>query len=826
MPPQRFKHIFLPTPPAIKKFTSTSAGGSKICNPNRDRDTHSKYLSERLNRAWQESLNERAVTHAVRDGVYIEFKSDPGAVLVTKSLEDMHSKKVRLLNVRTEGHGDKQVTYATVYVANEKKKYFVDKIRKYAEEKTAKGNFKNATLVESITDIQKAILVESFWMDSKDLIPSENKEWCEVWLSSDSEHVIAKFDKLLLSEEIECANGLIKFPERIVKMVFANKSQLERLTTVSDDIAEYRLAKETVAFWIDMENKDQSQWVQDLLKRCKVAPNPRVAICILDSGVNNGHPLLFPILNDADCQAVDITWGNNDHTGHGTLMAGVAGYGDLKACLSGTQSISIWHGLESVTIVPPLPKKTKEKFWGFFTHQAVSKAEIQAPGKERILCMAIAAPGTRDRGRPSAWSGKLDQLTSGVDDDKKRLFIVSAGNTDPKFWSKYPDAQLTDSVNDPGQSWNALTVGAYTTLDQIIDQTYKGYSPVAQSGELSPFSTTSLDWDSRWPIKPEIVMEGGNVLTDGNGINDDADDVSLLSTYKDPAVRHFGKFNMTSAATAQAAWFAAQIMDIYPNIWPETVRALMVHSAEWTDRLKKQFLPDLSKDSFKRLLRICGYGVPDLNRALYSASNSLTLISQRELQPYESKTDRSGYKTKEMHLYALPWPKQVLQDLPDETQVKMRVTLSYFVEPGPGEIGWQDRYRYASYGLRFDVKSPSESEQDFVKRINAAARDEGEDGGPGTQSAASYWTIGSKVRDKGSVHSDIWNGSATDLAASGVIAVYPIIGWWRERTHLGRWNSQCRYSLIVSISTPEEKVDIYTPVANQIGITIPVPIYL
>ena len=50
------------------------------------------------------------------------------------------------------------------------------------------------------------------------------------------------------------------------------------------------------------------------------------------------------------------------------------------------------------------------------------------------------------------------------------------------------------------------------------------------------------------------------------------------------------------------------------------------------------------------------------------------------------------------------------------------------------------------------------------------------------------------------------------------------VGWWRERPHLGKWQSRTRYSFVVSISTPEEQVNIYTPVANQIGITIPVAV--
>jgi len=436
--------------------------------------------------------------------------------------------------------------------------------------------------------------------------------------------------------------------------------------------------------------------------------------------------------------------------------------------------------------------------------------------------MAVTSDDTRDRGRPSSWSAGLDQICSGAEDDTKRLFIVSAGNASIPDRGNYPEAQLTDSIHDPAQSWNALTVGAYTQFYQIRDTTLAGYEPIAPANGLSPFSTTSLIWDDKWPIKPEIVMEGGNLAKDVAGFVTECDDLSLLSTFYKPHQDHFYPFSMTSAATAQAAWFAAQIQAEYPKYWPETVRGLMVHSAEWTDVLKQQFLENENKTSYKRLLRICGYGVPNIEKALYCANNSLTLIAQSEIQPYYKKESGGRPTTKDMHLHELPWPKEVLQSFPDATEVQMRITLSYFIEPGPGEIGWQDRYRYASHGMRFDLNSPTESKNQFLRRINAAARDE-ENGHPGTSSASGHWVLG-QTRDKGSIHSDIWKGSATELAASNLIAVYPTIGWWRERAHLEKWSRKTRYALIVSIHTPEQSVDIYTPVAVQLSVSIPVEI--
>src|SRR5690606_9137019 len=133
------------------------------------------------------------------------------------------------------------------------------------------------------------------------------------------------------------------------------------------------------------------------------------------------------------------------------------------------------------------------------------------------------------------------------------------------------------------------------------------------------------------------------------------------------------------------------------------------------------FHGDRPKDRWRNLVRVCGYGVPDLRRAISCVSNSLTLVAEGELQPFEHREGRA--RTKDMDVYELPWPTDELL-LIGETNLQMRVTLSYFIEPGAEEIGWKDRYRYASHGLRFELNSPGESRDVFVRRINAEARDD------------------------------------------------------------------------------------------------------
>ncbi len=829
MPLGKLPHLVLSAPPEIREFTSTSQMGAGTRIPSRNRQNHAVFLRNRLNQAWSESESEFVASHADRHGVYIEFKGSPDCDLVTKSLEDMRSKKVRLCNIRTVHEivtngvtGETEelpVIYATVFVSNEKRQDFFEKIEKYATEENRSGKPRNSDLINGIDDLRKALLIESFWQDDRTLVPSDEPEWCEVWLSSDSMDDIRKFDELLAQQQVNSKTGCIRFPERAVKLVCANRTQLENLTRFSDNIAEYRKAKSTATFWTDQPNRAQADWVESLIERLQVDRESLVSICILDTGVNHGHPLLSQLLEGVDCHSVDTIWGSHDHDGHGTLMAGVSGFGNLIETLSGSESVYVHHILESVKILPVHGANAPE-LWGDITSQGISRAEIQAPDRTRICCMAVTSDDTRDRGNPSSWSAALDQITSGVDDDTRRLMVVSAGNiTDFNQITNYPEAQLSDSIHDPAQSWNALTVGAFTQLDTLKDPTLRGFTPIAQTNQLSPFSTTSYTWDDKWPIKPEIVMEGGNVAVDGSGFATECDDLSLLSTHFQPHVKLLNSFNMTSAATSQAANFAAKIQVRYPDFWPETVRALMVHSAKWPEHLKQQFARNDSKTEIKKLLRVCGYGLPDLERALYSASNSLTLISEAEIQPFECRDGRN--RTRDMHVYDLPWPTATLLERHD-LQVEMRITLSYFIEPGPGEIGWKDRYRYASHSLRFDINSPGESKDHFVQRINVAARDENE-GHPGTSSASDHWVIG-QARDKGSIHSDIWRGTAAQLASSHHIAVYPRIGWWRERKHLGKCESNTRYSMIVSIYTPAQDVDIYTPVAQQIGAIIPITV--
>jgi hypothetical protein len=556
---------------------------------------------------------------------------------------------------------------------------------------------------------------------------------------------------------------------------------------------------------------------------------------VLDTGVTRGHPLLAASLAAADCHSCEPSWGVHDHDGHGTEMAGLALHGDLGPVLAGSGPVQLRHGLESVKILPPHGENPPE-LYGAITAEATSRVEIQAPRRRRCFSMAVTATDERDRGQPTSWSAAVDALAAGrafdvssrglvyLDtggDAAHRLFVVSAGNVSPMALQvAHLDRSDTDAVHDPAQAWNALTVGAFTDKTHVQDPKWSAWTPVAPAGDLSPWSTTSVVFADAWPIKPDVVFEGGNIVKNAKGeVNFPCPDLCLLSTHYQPAEKAFVLSWATSAATAQAARMAAMIAAEYPTLGPEAVRGLIVHSAEWTPQMQAHLRGTSGKRARARLVRRYGFGVPNLDRALRSASDALTLIAQDSIRPFVPKaSNRNDRQMGDIHFFELPWPREVLQSL-GETPTRLRVTLSYFIEPNPGRRGWKNRHRYASHGLRFEVKGPTESMDEFRKRLNERALDEDEEK-PTTGGDSAEWYLGEQARNHGSIHSDILQGFAADIAERGVVAISPVSGWWKDQPKRDRSDKGARYALVVSIETPGVEADIWTPVAQQVALSV------
>lgn len=796
-------------------YTSPRRGNSGL-PPARVRAAHAAKLKQALGVAIagaRQQLEARSPDVAEGEpGFYLDFEVPVDHQAALDGLENRR-RQIELVAVHPPGE-DAVTVRATVFVPESQAEFFTGKVEQYRDEETDGGTPKNQNLVARIENVRLSGL-RSLFTDPDELFPDEAVQvWWEVWLRDGR---VQNFRAVAARLNVAVKPHVVSFPERDVVLALADRPTMARLVEHTDAVAELRASKDSPSFFLNMRPVEQAEWAGDLAERASPPSALAPAVCVLDSGCTQAHPLIAPGLEPGDQHAYDDAWGVGDSaywTGHGTMMAGVALYGDVEAALVTGDAVELRHRLETVKVLPP-HAENDPKLYGAVTEVGIIKAEAAAPRRRRVFCMAVTSNVGLGRGRPSSWSAAVDKLCYGG--DQRRLMVLAAGNIrDPIIAAEYLDANDLAEAENPCQAWNALVVGAYTDKIAITDSDFAGWNALAPAGDLSPASRTSNIWDRQWPIRPDVVFEGGNFAHDGANPAEAIDDLQLVTTHYRPAARLFDSFGDTSAAAALAAHFSAGIMVERPELWPETVRGLIVHSADWTPAMRVWFDAAGSQTQRAALLRRYGWGVPDLGRALLSASNDATLMVEDVLLPF--RKDGSAIKTRDMHLHRLPWPRDELLALGDR-DVELRVTLSYFVEPNPGERGWTRRHRYASHALRFAVKRSLETVDQFRHRINRAAEAE-EDGEVGSGAGADRWLLGT-IRDRGSIHSDIWRGSAAELAGREAVGVYPVSGWWKEKPSLQRWERSARYSLLVSIRAPEAEIDLYTAIANQLAIEVP-----
>ena len=802
--------------------------------PPKNRDTHGSALSQQYAEvlAWFQARRMEAPEPITDDtGIYVEIVSFPDSELPLDKLDNRDFKLRSCRNV-----GDREV--ATVFIPELRRLAFQKKVARYLTKNGKGGRPANQALVDSISEIKLANL-QSFWTDDPERFPKSAQQpvWWELWLKRRPNDPYTGEIAQQLAQRLNAnlGNTSLSFFDSFVILIKASADQLQSAPELIANLEELRRAKETPNAFIAMSYRDQREWVDELVGRIHLDENVTTAVAVLDTGVNYNHPILKLVCDEWHAERWDPDWPAYDdyqptqpfapYSDHGSRQAGLAALGELNDSMVDTAEVLLTHKIESARILPPSGDNDPE-LYGAITVGTAAKLETTNPDYSRVYSLAVTTEAESVGGQPSSWSAEIDQYSCGMEDEKQRLFVISAGNNSElsstvDHWEQLHLAE----IEDPAQAWNALTVGAFTEKTTNDDPQFVGWSPFAGPGDIAPASRSSVNWGWRKqaPYKPDVVAEGGNRLLSPDGTEvSDADVVSLLTTSGRTTGQLLEVNADTSAACALVSRQAAILMADYPDYWPETIRALIVHSAEWTPRMWERFSLLQKEHSLgnakKLMLRCAGYGVPDLERAKYSASHALTLIAQDTIQPYTKNDNASAYsdpKLNEMQLYHLPWPIEALRELPPDLDVKLRVTLSYFIEPNPGRRGYRQRYSYQSHGLRFNVIRPGQSLENFRAAINKVVHDvtddyqgvEGDDGG---------WSLGPSLRTRGSLHSDTWMGSAADLADMHTIGVYPIGGWWKFRAGEERWQNRVRYSLIVSIDVPDANVDIYSEVENQI----------
>lgn len=734
--------------------------------------------------------------------------------MVTSGLDASGLTLLKIQPAREAG----QEAHATVFATGDGLNKLRQKVIDFSEKNRTKkdeteGRPCNANLVQSIGAIVEAGL-RALWRSPDQRFPEGNdiRPW-EIWLDKEAaEGFIAGAPQY----QVAINNDRLIFPEDIVVIGTASNEALALAVRRLGGVRALAAPTITADYFDALDIDEQIKWIDEIVSRIEFdgGKNPNY-ITLLDRGVNRAHPLIAPALATDDRHAAEPAWGLEDAVGHGTQLAGLALFGDLTTAVQTMKPIKVRHRLESAKIIPDAGHNPHHLL-GAVTRKGIDAVETAGERRRTFTLATTTEDDTPHDGAPTSWSSEVDQLASGASGNKriKRLVLVSAGNTNQNQFGNDNYLAICDlpenELESPAHAWNSICVGACTEKNYL--PAGEPGVPLAPAGDLAPSSRTA-SWSSHWPLKPDIVFEGGNWVVNGFPPPMKHSALSLLTTDHRYPLRAFTTTGETSGATALAARAVTEIWSDYPDLWPETIRALFVSSARWTPQMRSHLPANPVKGDYAPLFKRYGYGVPDLDRARRSASNALTLIVQDTIKPYR-KADKASptHINNEMKVFQLPWPVEELRKLAG-TLVSLRVTLSTFIDPNPSEPARGSKFRYASHNLRFKLNRPNEDQAAFLARISKVAE---QPEGPSVEEEDN-WTFGRNRRDVGSLQIDELVCPASDLARRNLLAVHPVAGWWKTKTVPDPGKLVARFALIVEIDAGESEANLYAEVEAAIA---------
>ncbi len=522
------------------------------------------------------------------------------------------------------------------------------------------------------------------------------------------------------------------------------------------------------------------------------------AICIIDSGIQENHPLLAPMVHGASSRCFIPDEDQNDVAdyvpsgGHGTRVAGAVIY-PTGIPLSGTIAAPFWiqnarvldaSNRLSSALYPPL--YLKEIVQHFHTGELRTK----------IFNHSIAAYRPCRLRNVSAWAASIDWLSWEYD----VLFIQSAGNLPHESGAApfrlgvidhlvsgraYPDylVQASSRIPSPSESLQALVVGsvAHASFDDGM-----GRKSLATEHQTSAFSTTGFGiWGG---VKPEVVEYGGDFVVSGTPPS--------LTTPPDVCVdllrstMHGGALAAkddvgTSFAAPKIASIAGAIQRILPTEPALLYRALIANSARWPQWAENA--PDKHGT-----IRQIGFGLPDVGIATSNTEHRVTLITSGE----------NRVKAKEAQIYQVPVPAE-LRAPGSDFRVRIDVTLSYVAKPRRTR---RTIRQYLSTWVDWRSSHLGESFNSFENRVlrDGVRQDDGEGAIPWTIREKDEWGFVPGVkRGNGTLQKDWVILQSHQLPVDFCIAVIGHPGWDKDP------DAYAKYALTVSFEAIDEDINIY-----------------
>ncbi|MBE9127979.1 MULTISPECIES: S8 family peptidase [unclassified Coleofasciculus] len=384
-------------------------------------------------------------------------------------------------------------------------------------------------------------------------------------------------------------------------------------------------------------------------------PEDHCGVLVIDSGVQRGHPLIAPVLGEADvfpdAQRQFIKGGPDDEGGHGTNVAGIAIYGNIEKCIE-KRSFDPTAWLFSARVTDENNQYDEDLLVETQLSEAILAFIKQYPNCKVInISLGNAEQIYRDGLKQFRLAARIDEIAYEYQ-YKNIVFVVSAGNayypeatSIEQLRTHYPTYLSNESARiiDPATSAISLTVGSLSlgrsSMTYPLDARRNAVTKLP--GYPSPFTRTGFGVDGM--IKPEVVDLGGDWVLDGSRVvQDNQAGVSILTLSKDYATSLFRLSSGTSFAAPRVANLAAQLFTKYPDASSNLIRVLIANSAALPPNIPPEFQGKQPKQ-IKQRLAIYGYGQADLQRAMYSAENYVILQEDNILIPVGN-----------FHIYEIP----------------------------------------------------------------------------------------------------------------------------------------------------------------------------
>lgn len=355
-------------------------------------------------------------------------------------------------------------------------------------------------------------------------------------------------------------------------------------------------------------------------------------IGIIDTGISMETPLASITIND-DSFSLD---GNPlidtfDRDGHGTMVGALASLGKYNHLNEFQGEVNADAKLLSIKLLADGR--------GYLSENKVVQLLRDAKAKyPEMMFFVLTICYTDPKPKNQSFSNYTFELDKFAHETNSLIFI-STGNNDMSR-NENTDYDLEYFNNDntnlstPADSMNNVTVGA------AADGLYAGAFNGISTGKEYPtiFSRKdSTDLAAIYPstkknknlFKPDVIESGGDYGFHSPNVIDFVDSAAISVLSNNPA-RGYMKEVGTSLSAPLIANLAAKLKIVYPDVNAQTIKALIINSAS----LENTIYPE---NASLLLNRTAGYGVTDINNALFSDENGATLILEDSINSDEQK---------------------------------------------------------------------------------------------------------------------------------------------------------------------------------------------